>query len=95
MFAIVKGLRPTAGSGVILDCEWYRSDPGDDRDARPDLIDSLLIPAPDILSVTDAMIDEALEIRMPQVEKELAPPEQPKAAVRAMLGKSHEIKGRK
>lgn len=97
LYAIPKRLRDTNGSGVICDIEWYASDPSNDRDLQPVLIDQILLPVPSVDRVTDADIAEAMERREPEVEREIAPqlnePSSPRA--RAMIGKSRRVEGRR
>lgn len=83
-------LRNIPGSGVLLNIEWFKEDPGDDRDILPDFHGQALIPAPSVESVTEEMIEDAIASKVPEAEAELAPPPQPRAPVRAMLGKVYD-----
>ena len=94
LWAIPKRLRNTNGSGVVLDIEWFDEDPDENRDANPVLIDQILIPVPSVDRVTDEDIRSALDQRKGEVEVQIEPPSvQPRAAVRAMMGKSRKPQG--
>lgn len=90
MHARPKKLRDTDGHGVLLDIEWFREDPGDDRDIMPVLIDSVLIPAPSVEAVTPEILDEAIAKRLPAVQAEFGEAKEPPQVTRAMLGKVYD-----
>lgn len=85
-------LKEIPGSGVLLNIAWYREDPGDDPDkiANVDFWGQAIIPAPSVDVVTQEMIEDAIAAKVPEAEAELAPPAQPRAQVRAMLGKVYD-----
>ncbi|HBY45326.1 MAG TPA: hypothetical protein DEU95_06350 [Chloroflexi bacterium] len=95
MYCIVKGLRDTAGGGgVIVDLYWYDRDPEDELlTITPVLVDQIILPAMDATHVTAAMLDEALNRRRPEVERMVAPPPAPPAAVKAMFGRARHVDG--
>ena len=82
-----KSLQPTNGSGVVLNIEWFKEDPGDDRDIQPDLYDQALIPAASVEDVTDEMIADAIAQHLPVAEAEFAPKPEPSASASRSLGK--------
>ena len=95
MYAIVKELRETNGSGVIVLVEWFEDDPGDDRDMRPFLHDQLLIPAADVASVTPEQLDSALARREAELatERDAASRGTPNSTVAAMVGQARGFRG--
>lgn len=90
MHARPKALRNTNGHGVLLDIEWFREDPGDDRDIIPILVDQVLIPAQSRDAVTPEMVDEAIARRLPSVEAEFGDTVEPPQETRAILGKVYD-----
>jgi len=93
MYCTPKGLRDTENGGVILDILWFERDPEVEPDMQPVLVDQVLLPAASAALVTEAMVDEALNRRKPEVERMAAPPPTPPAAVRAMLGRARRVDG--
>lgn len=94
MYCIVKNLQETPGfGGVLVNIEWYERDPEEEPLLGPVLVDQLILPAPDVAHVSDGMLDEALNRRRAEVERMVAPPATPPAAVRAMLGRARVVPG--
>lgn len=97
MYSIVKRFREIDGTGVVVDVEWFMSDPSNDRDMMPDLVDQVIVPVPTIDRMTDADLEEALRRREPAVRVEVAPKDvankSARAPVRAMLGRARRIEG--
>lgn len=94
MYCTPKALRPAeGGGGVVLDILWFERDPEIEPDIQPVLVDQVILPAASVALVTDALIDEALNRRKPEVERMVAPPPTPPAAVRSMLGRARHVDG--
>ena len=95
LYAMVRELRGTNGSGVIVVIEWFDRDPGNDRDLQPILHDQVLIPAPDVASVTTEQLDAALVRREEELiaERAVAAASAPNAAVAEMVGHARRMRG--
>jgi len=94
LFCIPTQLRDTDNhSGVILDMTWYERDPEENPQQPAILVDQVVLPAISTAQVTEAMIDDAIERRRPEVERLTTPPAPPPAPVKALLGRARVADG--
>ncbi len=73
MYSVIERIEMLNGTGALIHVNWYDDDPDVDRSARTFLSDQVIVPVPNLATLTPELIQEAVTKRANELSAKRAP----------------------